>query len=286
MLTLSRKPLRTFLLVIALRRDNFNQYKEQYEGFPFSITLKNFHKRLVEIKEMKSNDKLIQKLLENRIALQSDRDAFVDLKDFIDNYFSIYEEIRNYVSSEKSNFEKLGEEYEDRVKEISFYLQTEVHPALNFPTYRKMYKDLKKAKDGLLDAFKLKVTAVYNEIFDEFDIKIKELNIEPNIIPDREYIISRLQKSRELNFLDLELYKKDEFRITNLKRIAEEANKIQVAESGVDTPKYGSKLETVNISSTFAGKTISSADEVDQLIEILKSKLMLELGKNGKIFLK
>lgn len=263
-----------------------NKYKEQYEGFPFSITLKNFHKRLVEIKEIKSNDKLIQKLLENSAALQSDRDVFADLKDFIDNNFLGYEEIRNYVSNEKSNLEKLGEDYEDRIKEIGTYLQSEAQPALDFPTYRKMYKDLKKAQDGLLEEFKVEATTAYNEIFDELDAKIKELNVSPNVIPEREYAINRLQKSKDLNFLDLELHKKDDFRITHLKVLADEANKKQVAESGGDAPKYGSKLETVNISATFAGKTISSPEEVDQLVEKLKNKLMVELSKNGKIFLK
>jgi len=263
-----------------------NQYKEQYEGYPFTTTLKNFHKRLAEIKEIKSNDKLIQKLLENSNSLQSERDAFADLKDFIDNNFSSYNEIRNFVSAEKSNLEKLGEDYEERVKEITTYLNTETQPALDFPTYRKMYKDLKKAQEALLDQYRQHAVAAYNEIFDELEAEIKKTNLSPNTIPEREYIVNRLQKSKDLNFLDLELYKKDDFRLNNLKIIADAVIKSQVAESGGDEQKYGSKLETINLSATFAGKTISSAEEVDQLVEKLKNKLMVELGKNGKIFLK
>jgi len=263
-----------------------NQYKDHYEGFPFSITLKNFHKRLAEIKEIKSNDKLIQKLLENSTYLQSDRDAFADLKDFIDNNFSSYDEIRSYISTEKSNLDRLGEDYEDRVKEISSYLQTESQPALDFPTYRKMYKDLKKAQEGLLEKYKIEAIAAYNEIFDELETEIKELIISPNTIPEREAIIKRLEKSKDLNFLDLELHKKDDFRLRNLKALADEVNKNQVAEGGGDTPKYGSKLEIINLSATFAGKTISTPEQVDQLVETLKNKLMVELGKNGTIFLK
>lgn len=263
-----------------------NQYKEQYEGYPFTITLKNFLKRLTEIKEIKSNDKLIQKLLENSSSLQTERDAFADLKDFIDNNFSSYNEIRNFVSAEKSNLEKLGETYEERVKEINVYLNNETQPALDFPTYRKMYKDLKKAQEALLDQYRQHAIAAYNEIFDELEAEIKKTNLSPNSIPERDYIINRLQKSKDLNFLDLELYKKDDFRLNNLKTIADAVIKIQVAEGGGDEQKYGSKLETINLSSTFAGKTISSAEEVDQLVEKLKNKLMVELGKNGKIFLK
>ncbi|SDQ82333.1 hypothetical protein SAMN05421664_2735 [Chryseobacterium soldanellicola] len=263
-----------------------NRYKEQYEGYPFTITLKNFLKRLTEIKEIKSNDKLIQKLLENSSSLQTERDAFADLKDFIDNNFSSYNEIRNFVSAEKSNLEKLGETYEERVKEINVYLNNETQPALDFPTYRKMYKDLKKAQEALLDQYRQHAIAAYNEIFDELETEIKKTNLSPNSIPEREYIINRLQKSKDLNFLDLELYKKDDFRLNNLKTIADTVIKIQVSEGGGDEQKYGSKLETINLSSTFAGKTISSAEEVDQLVEKLKNKLMVELGKNGKIFLK
>lgn len=264
-----------------------NVYKEHYEGFPFSQTLKIYHKRLVEIKEIKSNDKLIQKLLENSTLLQSDRDDFTDLKDFIDNNISSYEEIRKYISTEKSNLDKLGDEYEDRVKEITSYLENEAKPALDFPTYRKMYKDLKKAQEGLLDKFKVYAVETYNEIFDELEAKVKELAVSPNIIPDRDSVINRLEKSKDLNFLDLELYKKDDFRLRNLKALADEANKkSQVAEDGEDTRKYGSKLETINLSATFVGNTISSEEEVDRLIEKLKNKLMVELNKNGKIFLK
>lgn len=263
-----------------------NQYKEQYEGYPFTTTLKSFHKRLAEIKEIKSNDKLIQKLLENSNVLQTERDAFTDLKDFIDNNFSSYNEIRNFVSAEKSNLEKLGEDYEERVKEITTYLNTETQPALDFPTFRKMYKDLKKAQEALLDHYRQHTVVAYNDIFDELEAEIKRTNLSPNTIPDREYIVNRLQKSKDLNFLDLELYKKDDFRLNNLKIIADAVIKSQVAEIGGDEQKYGSKLETINLSATFAGKTISSAEEVDQLVEKLKNKLMVELGKNGKIFLK
>lgn len=262
-----------------------NQYKEQYEDFPFSITLKNFHKHLAEIKEIKSNDKCIQKLIENSAYLKSGRDAFADLKDFIDNNFSGYDEIRNYVRTEKNNLDKLGENYEDRVKEISSYLKNETQPALDFPTYRKMYKDLKKAQDGLLDELKLKAVNAYNEIFDELEAKEKELDV-ANLIPDRHTIINRLQKSKDLNFLDLELHKKDDFRLSNLKILADEANKKQVAGTGDGAKPYTAKLETINLSAAFVGETISTPEEVDKLIEKLKNKLMVELSKNGKIFLK
>lgn len=264
-----------------------NNYKENYEGFPFSNTLKTYYKDLAEIKETKSHEKLMQRLVENSAAIQAHRDAYTSLKDFIDNNFTNYEEIRNYVANEKGNLERLGEEYEDKVREITSYFSAEQHPALDFPTYRKMYKDLKKAKDVWLDQFRTRAVERYNMIFDELTAQSQELEVSgADVLPEREYIINRLKKSTDLNFLDLELYKSDDFRLKYLKALADESNKRQAAESGSDSPKYGSTLETVNISSSFTGKTISTPEEVDQLVEKLKNKLMVELSKNGKIFLK
>lgn len=262
-----------------------NRYREDYDGYPFSVYLKKYHSALAELKETKSNDKLIKLLLDNQNNIQTLRDEFTNLKDFIDNNFSFYLEIRDYAINQKSNLEKLGEDYEIRTHELQEYIKNDGHPAEKFPYFKKTHKDLKKAIDELVANYREEAITLYTHIFDELEQEKQKLKITAShIIADRDYTLERLQKSKDINFLDLEIVKANIFRLDNLKKLADEANKSQVKEDG--NGKYGGKIETVNISMSFAGKTISSAEEVDALIEKIKNKLMVELGKNGKIFLK
>lgn len=262
-----------------------NQYKENHDGYPFSSSIKNYHSVLAELKQTKSNDKLIKLLLEQQANIQQLRDQYTTTKDFIDNNFSAYKDIRDFASDQKSNIDKLGEDYEERIQDLNSYMQIDSNPAEKFPYIKKAYKELKKAIEDYMVSLREETVKRYTEIFDELDAKKHELGITAShIIADRNYVLERLQKSKDLNLLDLELAKAGDFRVDNLKILAQEKHKMQVAEKPGTT--YGENIETVKITDTIAGETISTAEEVDALMEKIKNKLMVALGKNGKIFLK
>ena len=114
---------------------------------------------------------------------------------------------------------------------------------------------------------------------------VAELDItDAHVISDRLTVIDRLQKLNNVNDLEISELKASDFKLDNLKILEELKSKKIAAEKG--ETYIDKKIQTVNISTAIAGKTLSNADEVDNLIETLRNKLMVELGKNGKIFLK
>lgn len=260
-----------------------NRYKEEFSGYPFSKHLSNYHSTLREIYDTRSNEKLMSLVVEKQAQLKGLRDAYMVTKEFIDNNFDSYLEIKNYVFNNKHNIEKL--DLDTDVQELFSYFQLDDTPGDRYPIIRKTNKKIKQAVDDRINSLKESVIALYNEVFEELEAKKTELDItDAHVISDRLTVIDRLQKLNNVNDLEISELKASDFKLDNLKILEELKSKKIAAEKG--ETYIDKKIQTVNISTAIAGKTLSNADEVDNLIETLRNKLMVELGKNGKIFLK
>src|SRR5690606_29109662 len=260
-----------------------NRYKEEFSGYPFSKHLSNYHSTLREIYDTRSNEKLMSLVVEKQAQLKGLRDAYMVTKEFIDNNFDSYLEIKNYVFNNKHNIEKL--DLDTDVQELFSYFQLDDTPGDRYPIIRKTNKKIKQAVDDRINSLKESVIALYNEVFEELEAKKTELDItDAHVISDRLTVIDRLQRLNNVNDLEISELKASDFKLDNLKILEELKSKKIAAEKG--ETYIDKKIQTVNISTAIAGKTLSNADEVDNLIETLRNKLMVELGKNGKIFLK
>ncbi|UBB90910.1 BREX system P-loop protein BrxC [Candidatus Kaistella beijingensis] len=262
-----------------------NKYREEYEGYPFSNSIRQYHKSLAELRETKSNEKVISKTVAEKEILQQQRDRFTAIKDFIDHHFNNYSEIRKYISDEKANLEKLDETHENAVSIINAYMATDADPGIQFPAILKYYKDLKKAVALLLEDFRTKVLEKYNAVFDELEERKTELKLEEShIFADRKTILQKLENSKSISELEIAELRAHDFKLDNIKLLVDEHNKKQVAEKGGE---YGKHITTFSVSKTISGETVSTPEEVDKIIDKLRSRIMIELSKNknGKIIL-
>ena len=97
--------------------------------------------------------------------------------------------------------------------------------------------------------------------------------------------MGKIEKAKQLSELEIFQLKATDFKLDNLKLLQDASAKKVAAEKG-DTyvPKT---IHTVQVSADIiAGNTIETPEQVDALVEKLRNKLMVELSKNGKIFLK
>lgn len=276
--------VKQFKEALAVYLKEANQYKEEFAGYPFAKHFNNFHTALREIYETRSEEKVMTLVSSKQKELKAFRDVYVATKEFVDSNFESYNEMRNYVFDNKQNIEKV--DLTDDLQTLIQYFQTEDQPGDSFPIIRKTNKKIKQALENRLTELKAEVIALYEAIFNELDAKKQELNItEPHIIADRATIIGKLEKAKQVSELEISQLKATDFKLDNLKVLQDASAKKVAAEKGETyVPKT---IHTVQISSDIiAGNTIETPEQVDALVEKLRNKLMVELSKNGKIFLK
>ncbi|MFK8294911.1 BREX system P-loop protein BrxC [Capnocytophaga canimorsus] len=255
-----------------------NHYKEEYTVYPFSKLVKLYHAALANIKETKSNEKLMKDFIAQKDQLKTQRDNFVEIKEFITNNIDKYEEIKAFIAQEKNNIHKLGEEYENDYKDINNYINTESKPAHGFPTVLKQYRKLSQAIDELVASFREKVRQIYTQAYDEIeaDIQKNELSVE-DIIGSREKFLTNFENMTDLNALEVKKLNVGKFKADYQEKI----HKAIAHKTGVSAPTPN-KLEIV---SKISGKTLSSPEEVDAFVEKLRNQLMVELAKGTLILI-
>jgi len=261
-----------------------NQYKEEYFVFPFAKHFNDFHAALREIYETRSEEKTMTLVSSKQKNFKALRDTYVSTKEFVDSNFESYNEIRDYVFDNKQNIEKV--DLEDDLHTLLQYFQTDDQPGEHFPIIRKKNKKIKQALENRLAELKTEVIALYETIFDELEAKKQELSItEPHIIADKSTILTKIKKVKQVSELEIYQLKATDFKLDNLKHLQDASAKKVAAEKGETyVPKT---IQTIHISTDIiAGNTIETPEQVDELVEKLRNKLMVELSKNGKIFLK
>lgn len=262
-----------------------HQLKDNNQGYPFTDKIRDYHLSLANIWETKSVDKLMGIVNKQQEQLKKERDFFVGISDFIQQFLGKYEDLRNFVDNEQANFESLEEDLQENVNKIKSYLNYETEPAVHLPPMLKLQREIKKAIQERLTDLKGMVIDQYKTAFDELYTKQKELKLdEANLIPDKNHFINKLENSKSLKVLELAEAKLDAFKQENLFTLQEEAQKQKAAEKG---EKYSNNLIEYSLSKKYIGEVLSTPEEVDAFINKLRKELMLELGKNkdGKIFL-
>ncbi|HCC95656.1 MAG TPA: BREX system P-loop protein BrxC, partial [Flavobacteriaceae bacterium] len=276
--------VKIFKEVLARLLQEANQYKEEFAAYPFVKHINQFHHALKEVFETRSEEKLMTLVIGKHADLKSLRDNYMVTKEFLDNNFQSYQEIRGYIFDNKQNIEKV--DLEEDLKTLIHYFNTEDNPGEQFPIVLKTNKKIKKALDNRLVELKTSVLALYNAVFDELEAKQQEFKIEDShIISDKNSVLGKIEKLKNINELEIYELKVDDFKLDNLKNLAIFSAKKVAEEKG---ESYTEKdIQTINVSSSIiAGSTIETPEQVDALVEKLRSKLMVELSKNGKIFLK
>lgn len=257
-----------------------NTYKQDYATYPFAEKINKYHRALAEIKETKSNERLMKSLIEQEETIKENRDFFEQIKEFISSNFSRYQEIKDFIANNASNIENLEEEYHSSYQEVKNFISTEQNPAERFPLMHRNYKNLKKVVEEAISNLRERVKQTYAQIFDELEREIEEKNLDSSIISNKHDLLESFDKMGKFNELEIADLKSKDFKMQKSKEIAQEIQKRKAESTGQEV-----KLTSVKLSSIIGGKVISSPEEVDKLLNEIRNKIMLEIGKNGSIFL-
>lgn len=257
-----------------------NTYKQDYDLYPFAENIKKYHRILADIKETKSNERLMKALIEQKDALREYRDFFAQIKEFVDTNIQRYQEIKTFIVNNEANIEKLDPQHQQVYPDLKNFIEKETNPSEKFPLMQKNYKNLKKAVEEAIANLRNRVKEIYTQIFEELENEIIKNSLDSAIIGGREPLLDSFDKMDKFTELEIAELKSEDFKTQKLREIAKEIHKRDAGNSG-EAPK----LVNVKLSSSIKGKTLSSAEEAEAFISEIRNKIMVEIAKNGSIFL-
>jgi hypothetical protein len=259
-----------------------NRLKEDYEAYPFASHLKIFHKALAEIYNSRNPEQAVEQVLAQKDQLKSARDIYMYVEEFVEHNFKPYEQISNFVDSNKNNLTSLDETMVACSEELIQYLKTDHEPWDKFPQMKKAFKELNDAIKTRLTNLKTDVVQLYETIFDEIEARRKELGIDAaNLTTTAEFYLQKINKESQIAQLEIYELKANEFRAENYKRLEE-------FKAQEEAKKTGKKMITsldVSVAAEMPPTTIDSEEQLDDYLKKLKAKLMVKLSKNQKLWL-
>ncbi len=278
-----KEAITIFKAKISLLLVKLNNAKDEYESYPFSIHLKRYYKVLTDIHNSQSNEQLAEKVIDQKENIKKDRDLCKYVEEFVEYNFSQYLKIRKFINDNASNFTTLEGDLYVNASDLTDYLQIEDMPWDSFPQMNKVFKELSKAINEKLKELREKVYKDYSVIFEEIENLRKEYNIkEVHLTTDPERYLQEILKEKQISRLVIYQLTATDFKADNFKRLEEFKDRKEAKKTGKD---YTQSFD-VSIAAEMAPTTIDTPEQLDEYIDKLRSKLMIKLKKNIKLYLK
>ena len=259
-----------------------NFEKEEYEAYSFVSHIRIYYQSLTAIYNSRNNEDILKKVQEDRESLIKQRDLHKQAEEFIENNFTSYAGIKDFIEVNKNNFDSLDEEYQEKAESLRTYLNAHTEPWEDFPQMKRAHKELNTALSDRLNHLRKKVMDVYETIYAQLQEKERELEItEPNIYPDRDHTLGRIQREKSISQLEIYELKADSFRAEGIKSLEDFKAKQKAKASG---KSYQASL-SVSLAAEMPPTTIETPEQLEAYLEKLREKLMVKLGKNQKLFL-
>lgn len=261
---------------------NTNSLKDNYSAYPFGIHINKYYNSLSEIFNLRNDDKIADLLNQKHSELKNERDTFMLVDEFIKYNFDSYEEINDFIHSNKNNFSSFDEVLEQKGADLINYLASDHEPWEKFPQMKKSFSDLSKAIKEKTKKLKEEVTEIYTNIFDEIDNYIKQLNIqESNITANKEFQLAIIKKKTQISELEILKLSASKFKNENFKRI----NDFKAKEDAKNKGENFVESLSISIAAEMQPTTIETPEQLDDYLNKLRQRLMVKLAKNKKLWL-
>ena len=258
-----------------------NKLKDEYEIYPFGIHLKKFHKGLTELYTARDQEQVLELVKQNKTTLKTDRDIYMYVVEFVEHNFTTYQQIKDFITNNKSNVNALDEAEQIAFQKIQDYIQSDNEPWDSLPQMRKAYKEIHDSLDEKVKELRAEVVKAYEQVFTEINNHKNYLGItEANLTAD-DSLIGKISKEKSYNQLEIYQLKSNEFRAENFKILEDFKAKAEAKKTGAT---YQQSV-TINVANEMPPTTIETPEQLETYISKLREKLMVKLAKNQKIFL-
>jgi hypothetical protein len=270
-----------FKLKLSIKLFEINKLKENYETYPFGIHIKKFHKGLSEIHQARDQDQVLGLVIDNKLELKKDRDSYMYVAEFVDHNLKAYEQIRDFISDNKSNLSALDEMEQVTAQNLTEYIKTDHEPWERLPQMKKGYKEIHDALQKKINELRIAVLKVYEQVFAEINEHKNNLGITESHLTTDDSYIGKISKEKSFNQLEIYQLKINEFRAENFKRLEDFKAKAKAKKAGTE---YQHSV-TISVANEMPPTTVENAEQLEAYITKLRERLMIKLAKNQKLFL-
>jgi len=263
--------------------DEAEELLNNHAAYPFSIHLKNYQSTLKKLAEKRDKMTLFNSVLASDSELHNISDNFKVTKEFIDEQFEDYKKIKSFSGEHESNFSSLVDGAREKGYRLVAYFQSDDKPQDSFKEIKLIHKELSKGVNELLKKLKEENLETYNAIFDRLETKVKELGLDGNYLPSRDYWIEKIKKLNSIPELRLELANAAIFETGIISKLYEEKQKQDEAKG-----KSGRAITFVSVVND-AGPSyieIKTEQELEKFIEDFRKRVLDELKKNKIVGIK
>ena len=264
------------------RLAQMNQLQTKCEGLPFNDHFRQFHQQLATLYEERSPERLFAAVESNKSKLGELRDTCAQAREFVENKWDNFQTFRQFVKTQRPNFSTLEETDRVRAVRLEEYVEHDNQPWEHFPEMRKIHEGLKRALDERLRALQQQVREQYNHIFDELETQAKSLDLEANVLPDREKITDRQTKAASISELQLAIAKAPGFKAECLRELQDhKADRDRAAGKTVKRAEVFVIHDDPDLNATH----IETEAQLDAYLAKLRAKLMSKLQAEKTIII-
>ncbi|MEX2231756.1 MAG: BREX system P-loop protein BrxC [Cyclobacteriaceae bacterium] len=263
---------------LKLKTDEAEALLNNHAGYPFSIHLRNYHARLKQLADRRDKKQLFEDLLSKSSDLQPVSDHFKVTREFIEDQFGEYKKIKSFTDENAGNFSSLEETAEQKGQRLISYFHSDEKPQDAFREVKGIHKELSKAIHDLIKKLKEDALEKYNQVFDSLELKVKELGLEGNYLPDRDYRLNKIKALNSIPELKLEISNGGAFE-------TEIISKLYDLKADQDKAKGKSSKSITFVSMVNDGGgvnfiEIKNEEELEKFIEDFRKRVQAELKKN------
>ncbi|MCU4173933.1 BREX system P-loop protein BrxC [Carboxylicivirga sp. N1Y90] len=258
-----------------------NQFKNDYESYPFHSHLKIYHKQLETIYHERNPEKLVSTVMSQKEELVTARDTFMFIVEFEEHNFKAYADIANFTKQNENNFTSLEDTLNIKADELVDYFAKDKEPWEKFPQMRKAYKEVHGAIKTRIENLRTEVVNLYETIFEEIEKHRTELGLDANITPASDQLLNKIGKEGQITMLENYQLNASNFRAENFKKLENRKAEEEAKKTG---KSYVTSVD-VFIAKEMSPQTIETPEQLDDYIKKLRERLMVKLAKNKKIFL-
>ncbi len=265
------------------KADEAEELFNSHTNYPFSVHLKNYHTTLKRLAEKRDKAILFNDILSDSSDLQPVSDHFKVTHEFIGEQLDEYKKVKVFVDENSGNFSSLDDSTRAKGQRLVDYFQADDKPHNAFKEVKLIHKELSKAVHELVKKLKEDGLEKYNEIFDRLEVKVKELGLDGNFLPDRGYRIDKIKKLNSIPELKLELANASSFETDIIGKLYEQKAKQDEAKG-----KTSKQLSFVSVVNDAGGNyvEITNEEELEKFIADFRKRVVAELKKNKIVGIK
>ena len=244
----------------------------EYDSQPFRKTFDEFVQKLEIIAKIRDPKRLFDAIADEKDTLKQISDNCKELKEFVDTHIKTYESMRDFHRHNRVNYESLEVKQQKDAESLGNYLRDESQPSDDFPVMKKIYQELEKSINVLRANTEQHAIDTYEQVYIALEKYEEENNISEPRPPSEvvEEVIKGFKTDQSISALKLAIEQAP----------ARQADGISRIDSII-----GKKSKQVQLSSLGLNSRIDSEDELEEYIEKLQKKLLLELKAGNSIII-